>query len=325
MAQKPFLIRGSLAILLAAGIWFPSVHWFFSGSGGKSFSKTSIPQKARELAARQLQMWTDPKQRTHELERMRRSNAEWDFMGRGFLVWSLAEMGLREPALKAAYLPIIDRIIDETVRLETEQGIHFFLMPYSKARPYVVQPPRSHFLDGEIALMLAMRRTLEEKAEYRAPLTERVNLMIERMSKSKVLAAESYPDECWMFDHAVALAAIKLADHLDGSDHAAFFRQWVATARKELIHPDTGLLISSFTTEGRSLDGPEGSSIWMVAHCLRLIDEDFAGDQYRRARKELGFRGKARWISILARSFRCSAPAPAGAAWHSSAPVRLGM
>ena len=40
--------------------------------------------------------------------------------------------------------------------------------------------------------------------------------------------------------------------------------------------------------DGKPLDGPEGSSIWMVAHCLRLLDEDFAQDQYQRARKELG-------------------------------------
>ena len=40
--------------------------------------------------------------------------------------------------------------------------------------------------------------------------------------------------------------------------------------------------------DGRPLDGPEGSTIWMVAHCLQLLDEDFARDQYQRARKELG-------------------------------------
>ena len=54
------------------------------------------------------------------------------------------------------------------------------------------------------------------------------------------------------------------------------------------MDPGTGLLVSSFTLDGRPKDGPEGSSIWMTAHCLQLIDEEFAADQYRRARKELG-------------------------------------
>jgi hypothetical protein len=99
---------------------------------------------------------------------------------------------------------------------------------------------------------------------------------------------ESYPDECWMFDHVVALAAIRMADHLDGSDHSILFRDWLAMAKQSLLHHETGLLISSFTTDKVPLDGPEGSTIWMVAHCLQVLDEDFARDQYRRARKELG-------------------------------------
>ena len=43
---------------------------------------------------------------------MRASNAEWDFMGRSFLVWSLANMSLREPQRRQTYLETIDRIID---------------------------------------------------------------------------------------------------------------------------------------------------------------------------------------------------------------------
>ena len=288
MAGTRRWISGLVAVGLAATLWLPSVHFLFRRPDAAFFSPSGVSPQARALAARHLQIWTEPGLKTAEVERMRQSNSEWDFMGRSFLVWSLAEMGLRDPAVKPACLPVMDRIIEETIQLEQERGIYFFLMPYAKARPYVAQPPRSLFVDGEIALMLAMRRMLEEKEAYRPLLNARVNFMIERMKRSKVLAAESYPDECWMFDHAVGLAAIRLADHLDGSDHAELFREWIATTRKELVHPNTGLLVSSFSTSGAHLDGPEGSSIWMVAHCLRLIDPEFAQDQYRRARKELG-------------------------------------
>jgi hypothetical protein len=197
-------------------------------------------------------------------------------------------MGLREPISKQAYLQTIDQIIDETMRLEKEKGIYVFLMPYAKARPYVVQPAQSLFLDGEIALMLASRRMLEEKAEYQPLLSERVNAIAERFKQSTHLALESYPDECWMFDHVVALAAIRIADYLEGTDHSELIRGWLAMARHDLVHRESGLLVSSFTTRGLPLDGPEGSTIWMVAHCLQLLDEDFARDQYQRARRELG-------------------------------------
>ena len=81
---------------------------------------------------------------------------------------------------------------------------------------------------------------------------------------------------------------MRIANYLDGTDHSTFFREWIATAKQNPTHPETGLLVSSFTTNGAQLDGPEGSSIWMTAHCLRLIDEDFARDQYERTRRELG-------------------------------------
>jgi hypothetical protein len=189
---------------------------------------------------------------------------------------------------RQTYLHVIDAIIDETQWLEQQHGHFFFLMPYARARPYAQQPVQSLFIDGEIALMIAARRVLEEKPEYKAPMTERINLIVERLKSHSPPIAESYPDECWMFDHVVALAAIKLADHLDGTDHSAFLRDWLAMAKQKLAHRESGLLVSSFTLNGDPLDGPEGSTIWMVAHCLQLFDEAFARDQYRRAREQLG-------------------------------------
>ena len=288
MSRLKRILPGIVALVIAAAIWVPCLHLFFQRPATDFCQAQGLSPKARELAARHLRLWTDPASREQELRRMRASNAEWDFMGRSFLVWSLANMSLREPQRRQTYLETADRIIDETVWLEKERGMYFFLMPYAKARPYVVQPARSLFLDGEIALMLACRRVVEDKTAYKTLLTERVNLIVDGLKRNPHGALESYPDECWMFDHAVALAAIRLADHLDGSDHSALWHDWIANAKQKLTHREFGLLISSFTTDAKPLDGPEGSTIWMVAHCLQLIDEDFARDQYQRARRELG-------------------------------------
>src|SRR5262245_5228311 len=136
--------------------------------------------------------------------------------------------------------------------------------------------------------MMGARRLTQEEPEYEAPMTERLAFIEQGMRASPMMALESYPDECWTFDHAVALAAFKVADQLDGTDHSALGRKWVAMAKQRLIHKETGLLVSSYQTDGMHLDGPEGSTIWMVVHCLQIIDEPFARDQYHRARKELG-------------------------------------
>ena len=273
---------------IAAVIWLPCLHFIFIKPVSHFYRDHGLSPEARQLAARHLQLWTDPVLLKKELEKMRASNAEWDFMGRSYLVWSLANMALRDPASKALYLQTMDEIIDQTLALERQNGMYFFLMDYARRGPYLMQPAHSLFLDGEIALMLASRRMVEEKPEYKTLLTDRVNAIAARFQKSPQMLLESYPDECWTFDHCVALDAIKIADYLDGTDHSTLIKDWIAMAKQKLVDRKSGLLISTFTTRGTPLIGPEGSSIWMVAHSLQLLDPDFARDQYERARKELG-------------------------------------
>jgi hypothetical protein len=289
--MKPRITRilaGLAALAVAAVIWLPCLHFFFARPLSEFRSNQGLSPEARQLAAWHLQLWTDPTLREQELKKMRVSNAEWDFMGRSYLVWSLANMALRDPASKPLYLQTMDQIIDETLRLEKQEGMYFFLMPYAKDGSYIMQPAHSLFLDGEIALMLASRRVVEEKPEYKPLLTERVEAIVDRFKKSPRMMLESYPDQCWTFDHCVALDAIKMADYLDGSDHSVLIHDWIAMAKRKLVDAKSGLLVSSFTADGSAQDGPEGSTIWMVAHSLQLLDEDFARDQYQRARKELG-------------------------------------
>jgi hypothetical protein len=288
---KVWVKKASLALAaftLATAIWLPCLHLFFRKPLSDFYQESGVSPKARQLAARHLQLWTDPSLRQIELQKMRASNAEWDFMGRTFLVWSLVNMGLREPAMKAEYLPVIDKIIQETVKIENQEGIYVFLMPYAKESPFKVSPARSLFLDGEIALMMGARRILQEEPSYRQPMTERLNLIEQRMRSNPLMAMESYPDECWTYDHVVALVAFKVADRLDGTDHSVLCQQWMAMAKEQLVDKTTGLLLSGYKINGATLYGPEGSSIWMVAHCLQAVDEPFAHDQYERARKELG-------------------------------------
>src|SRR6185436_14473009 len=173
------ILTGLIALLLACAVWVPCLHLFFTSRAENFHTHQGLSPKATQLAARHLRLWTEPKTREQELRKMRASNAEWDFMGRSFLVWSLANMSLRQPGAKPEYLETMDRIIEETVRLEKEKGMYFFLMPYATAGRYVSQPAHSLFLDGEIAMMLASRRLVDEKREYQTLLTERVNEIVE--------------------------------------------------------------------------------------------------------------------------------------------------
>jgi len=90
-----------------------------------------------------------------------------------------------------------------------------------------------------------------------------------------------------MFDHCVALAAIRLADRLDGTDHSALIHDCLRWRKKSwsIPNPVAGVQLTEI---GRPLDGPEGSSIWVVCHFLQFLDADFARAQYELARRQLG-------------------------------------
>jgi hypothetical protein len=281
-------IQTGLALLVATVGWMPMLHVFFKPDLASCRTASGVPRQATELVTRQLDLWTQPDLRRQEIRRMRRSNAEWDFMARTYFVLALANMSLREPAAAHRYLNVMDAIIDETIRLEKENGICYFLMDYATLSPFQNAGKRSLFQDGEIALMLAARRMVSEKPEYRPLLAARVALMETQLRESRILCGESYPDECWMFCNAIAMDVLRMSDVLDGTDHSGLIAAWLKSVKKNLTDARTGLLVSSFTQNGRPLDGPEGSSIWMIAHSLQILDRDFAADQYRRARRELG-------------------------------------
>lgn len=281
------MAKAPLALVLATLIWLPCMHFLFEPARD-DYASAGVPPLARRLAARHLALWRDPARRTEEVGRMRRSNAEWDFMGRTYLVLALVNLGLREPAGIPTLTPVIDAILAETLKVEAEQGFRHFLMPYARDGAFRYKPERSLFVDGELALMLGARLLLGGEPALHAELTRRLRAIEAQLAASPDRWGESYPDECWLFCNSVALAALRTGDHLDGTDHTGLFRDWLASARKRLLDPATGLLWSSWTLDGRAKDGPEGSSIWMAAHCLALIDEPLARDQYERARRELG-------------------------------------
>ncbi|MFH1467110.1 MAG: hypothetical protein ABIO70_22190 [Pseudomonadota bacterium] len=243
--------------------------------------------RAAQLLEQQVTAWQDPEQRAATRADLRRYNPEWDFMQRTFLVLSLADAALAEPARQPELLPVMDSLIDDTLAQIEAHGARWFLMDYVDRAPFRNTQGRSLFVDGEVALMLGARRLVRDDPA-RAAQHQAWDALIERhFAEAPALLPESYPDEAWLFCVTNALVALRMADALDGSDHGPLVARWVSQARADLLEPTTGLLGSEFTWDGAMLDGPEGSSIWLVATNLLLLDEPFARDQYARARDAL--------------------------------------
>lgn len=278
------------ALAIAFCIWLPSLHLFYSPHVSSYRSAHGISKLARELAAVEMEVWSNPKVRFQELHKLHAVNPEWDFMSRTYTVLAFANMAMRDPSFHRTACKTMDAIITDTLKQEKNSSFYYFLLPYARESHWAIYPPGSIFVDGEIAIMIAARRMVEEKLEYKPLLEQRIRRMTAKMAESPVLVAESYPNECWIFCNTVALAAIRMADVLDGTDHSEFLASWIRIAEKKLIDPKTGLLISAFAVDGRPVpcgSGGEGSSIWMACNMLQIVDNDFAGRQYRLAKKAL--------------------------------------
>jgi hypothetical protein len=273
------ILRGLSCLVLAAAVWLASLHLWFSRA----------PEAvAGPLAARQLALWQrDSPELAASLAVLRHANPEWDLMARMFAVLAFANLALREPDRRVAYLAAIDAILERTLADEARAGAHLFLLPYGRARPFRDPAGRSLFVDGEIALMISARDLVEPGGPHDArPWIDRV---IRQLARGPVLLGESYPDEAWLFCNTAALAAVRLHDVTAGAPerHAGLFRHWVASARAHVIDPRTGLLVAETTLDGVAQDGPEGSTLWLAATMLLVVDEAFAREQYGRARDEL--------------------------------------
>jgi hypothetical protein len=305
-------VRTALVLAASAAVWLALLPCVF----------TSDPaERAEALDASVLARFERRAERDRALADVHRSNPEWDLMSRTFTVLAFADRATQERARAAAqrgsrapsdpgrpgegalglpasdravehggarHLAVIDALIDDTLAKEREHGPEYFLMAYWSRAPFESGRLESVFVDGGIALMIAARQAVAPRPELDAELAARVARIEAAMEAGPVLSAESYPDECWTFCNTTALAALALADHVHGTDHGDLRARWVATAKERLIDHDTGLLVSSYTYDGRHLDGPEGSSLWMALTNLLLVDEAFAREQYALAKEQLG-------------------------------------
>jgi len=270
-------------VLVGFAAWLPNAHRVFA----RDEARRDVD--ARAMGERRAREWTVDRQASGAAA-MRTVNPEWDFMNRTFTVLGMANLALdpARPGERARWLAAMDAIIDDTIAQDRAHGDEHFLLGYAREGRFLDPEGRSVFVDGEIVLMIAARQTVEPRAALAAEAATRAARIERAMRRGPRLSAESYPDECWTFCNTTALAGLSMLDAATGSDHGDLARAWVKEARAHLVEPRTGLLVSSYRWDGTVKDGPEGSSLWMSAHNLLLVDEDFARDQYDRARRELG-------------------------------------
>ena len=74
--------RSAAALLCASAIWIPCLQFFYAQPIANFHSAKGLSPKARQLAARQLRLWTDPASRKRFQAVARRRSKEVESLGR---------------------------------------------------------------------------------------------------------------------------------------------------------------------------------------------------------------------------------------------------
>jgi len=245
----------------------------------------SMPKDVRGQLDYFYWIWEDEGRREAAHGAMREQNPEWDMISRTFFAYSLANVALGYPEERERALSCLDVVIEDTVTRDWRE----FLLPYGFDRPFVRQPASSVMVDGELSLMIGLRRLIEDSHDYkyRALHREMIERCVAAMEAGPVLCGECYPDECWLWCNPLALTSIRVFDLLEGTDHSELIQRWGEMAEKRLLDPETGLMHSAVTLRGEVIHPPEGSTIWIGAYCLEPVLPELARSQYRRMKELL--------------------------------------
>jgi hypothetical protein len=279
--KNTLLVLSSVAVSFLV-VWLTS-PWFYVPNVAPYYGEAAMPNDVRQELDVFYALWDDPEAARDAHAAMARENPEWDLISRTFTGYSLANVALQYPQERVRALRTLDRIIEDTVgpdELATEW--RRFMLPYGNAQAFIHEPQRSTMVDGEIALLIGLRRLVDdpEDYKYRSLHARLVDYSIDAIDASPAMCAESYPDECWLFCTPMALAAIRVWDVLEGEDHTDLFRRWEAVAREKLVDPDLGLFKSAVTREGRVIHPPEGSTLWVAPYALEIVAPELAKEQY---------------------------------------------
>ncbi|MFO0662849.1 MAG: hypothetical protein U0174_02805 [Polyangiaceae bacterium] len=273
------LLRQGGALVAAMALCLPLLRFLFDPG----------EHERAALRTHEARVVTDAASESRSVDSIRRVNPEWDLMRRMYLALALTDAAMAHPEDRDKYVGAVDKIARDLVAATASDDPYVFLLPYAKASPWQATG-RSLFVDGEVAVVLEARLLLSPSRDLEAPLAKHISAIEHAMNESPTASGESYPGEAWTFCNTTALLALRMHDVRVHTDHEALARKWIAFARARLVDQKTGLLGSRYRyATGYVDEGPEGSSIFMSAHNLKVWDEAFARDQYERARALLTF------------------------------------
>ena len=192
------------------------------------------------------------------------------------------EVGRAEPAASAVRIEAIAEAKWALEQLESPKGREQFPDPF--------EPPHGVFYAGWTNWLrggiLSLYPDDERPAGEQRLFTENSARLADAFAKSDTPFLQSYPGQAWPVDSVIAVASLRLHDHLLPKRFEAERARWIAQAKTRL-DPATGLFSHrADVLTGHPIDGPRGSSQSMLMRFLLEIDPEMGRDHYRHFRKQ---------------------------------------
>jgi hypothetical protein len=176
-------------------------------------------------------------------------------------------------------------------RAEAQRAVDRLASPAGTA-PFTASlaPPFGVFHAGWSLLLQAQLAALDPPgSDLQRTVTTNADLLAQafaaNLDAGRSPFLEAYPSRSWPVDSVVAMAALRTADRVAGSDHGALVERWLART-EALMDPATGLLphVTDPAT-GRALEGPRATSQSVIQRFWPVVDPAGAPHAYGRFRE----------------------------------------
>ncbi|BBM87862.1 hypothetical protein [Candidatus Uabimicrobium amorphum] len=213
-------------------------------------------------------------------------NGEWLFCTYVLGASGFAQMAKQHPQLKDHYIQqmeiCIEKMLSDKLQLFNEKQWG------SKAMDTLDSDVSDHgaYL-AYLNVVLSLHRSLKVESRY-AKINDRISeALLRRITKSKIMLLQTYPNEVYPPDNCLAIASIGLHARATNRPYEPL-NKILVNFRKRYIHPQTGLMYQAVNvSDGEPIDEPRGSGTAFGLYFLSFIEPDLSAKMYRAAKKEL--------------------------------------
>jgi hypothetical protein len=210
--------------------------------------------------------------------------AEWPFFALAYFGYAGCNLAERYPERHAEMMPKVRWALAmiQTRRISGFVAPHFG-EPFGKEIKTPSVLVHGHFL------FLAMRyRKMSGDKGFDDLIRRVADVLREAYEHEAQAILPSYPEMWYPTDNLPALAGLERYAETFGAPETTAPKRWVQSMKEHYLDPSTGLMCSyADPVRKRPLSPPRGIALMFAVPFLQVVDEEFAADQYARAKRYL--------------------------------------